>query len=169
MADVFDLLRDGFDRVRSTVHGAVDGLGSDALTYQVDPGANSIAWLVWHLARVQDDHVADVAGSGQVWTAAGWADRFGLPFDVSAIGYGQDADEIGAVDVPAELLAGYADAVLDRTLEYVGTLSESDLDRVVDENWTPPVTLAVRLMSVLDDDLQHAGQAAFLRGVVGRR
>jgi uncharacterized damage-inducible protein DinB len=152
--DVAGLLRDLFDRVATDVHGAVEGLDLDALTHRVDGTANSISWLVWHLTRVQDDHVAEVAGTEQVWTADGWAQRFGLPFDDGAIGYGQGSDEVGAVHA--------------RTLQYVDGLVEADLDRVVDRRWDPPVTLGVRLVSVADDDMQHAGQAAFVRGIVER-
>jgi hypothetical protein len=107
-----------------------------------------------------------VAGRDQVWTADGWADRFGLPFPASATGYGFDADQVAAVRVPSvDLLLGYADAVAARTAEFVGGLADDDLDRVVDDSWDPPVTLGVRLVSVLSDDLQHVGQAAYARGL----
>jgi uncharacterized damage-inducible protein DinB len=164
-----DLLRDVFGRVAADVHGAVEGLDREQLAYRVDAEANSIAWLVWHLVRVQDDHVADVAGIEQAWTAEGWAQRFDLPFPVGSIGYGHSSAEVGAVRADAELLLGYHDAVHARTLRYLDTLADADLDRVVDARWDPPVTLGVRLVSVADDDIQHAGQAAFVRGVVERR
>jgi uncharacterized damage-inducible protein DinB len=164
-----DLLVDGFDRVRETVHQAVDGLDEDRLAYRPDRDANSVAWLVWHLARVQDDHVAGVAGGEQIWTAGGWVERFRLPFDVGATGYGQTSDEIGQVRASAEMLAGYHDAVHGATVDYLRTLGDEDYARVVDERWDPPVTLAVRLLSVLNDTTQHAGQAAYVRGLVDRR
>ena len=166
---VAELLRDLFDRVATDVRGAVEGLDVDALTHRVDGTANSIAWLVWHLTRVQDDHVAEVAGTEQAWTAEGWAGRFGLPFADDATGYGQGDDEVGAVRADADLLLGYHDAVHARTLAYVDGLTDADLDRVVDRRWDPPVTLGVRLVSVADDDIQHAGQAALVRGIVERR
>ena len=164
--NALDVLRDVFDRVKTNVHGAVDGLDEAALTHRVGGDANSIAWLVWHLTRVQDDHVAEVAGTEQVWTAQGWAARFVLPFAVEATGYGQGDDEVGAVRVGADLLVGYYDAVHEQTLRYLERIAEADLDRVVDRRWDPPVTLGVRLISVADDDIQHSGQAAFVRGVV---
>jgi uncharacterized damage-inducible protein DinB len=160
------VLRDLFGRVETNVHGAVDGLDDAALAHRVGGDANSIAWLVWHLTRVQDDHVAEVAGTEQVWTAQGWAARFALPFDVEATGYGQGGDEVGAVRVGADLLLGYYDAVHEQTLQYLDRIGEDDLDTIVDRRWDPPVTLGVRLISVADDDIQHAGQAAFVRGVV---
>ena len=163
------VLRDLFGRVETNVHGAVDGLDDAALAHRVGGDANSIAWLVWHLTRVQDDHVAEVAGTEQVWTAQGWAARFALPFDVEATGYGQGGDEVGAVRVGADLLLGYYDAVHEQTLQYLDRIGEDDLDTIVDRRWDPPVTLGVRLISVADDDIQHAGQAAFVRGVLLRR
>lgn len=166
---IADLLADGFERVRDAVHPAVQGLSPDQLAARLDGEANSVAWLVWHLTRVQDDHVADVAGVEQVWTAEGWVDRFGLPFDAGATGYGHGPQEVGEVRATAALLAGYYDATHRQTLAYVRGLAEGDLDRVVDDAWDPPVTLGVRLVSVIADDLQHAGQAAFVRGVVERR
>jgi uncharacterized damage-inducible protein DinB len=166
--NAIELLRDLFGRVHEDVHGAVEGLELDALTHRVDGAANSIAWLVWHLTRVQDDHVCEVAGIEQAWTADGWAERFALPFAVGATGYGQDSDDVAAVRADTELLLGYYDAVHERTLRYLDGVCETDLDRVVDRNWDPPVTLGVRLVSVVDDDIQHAGQAAFVRGIVER-
>ncbi|MFP7832723.1 mycothiol transferase [Marisediminicola sp. LYQ134] len=164
------ILTDAFERVRDTVHAVTDGLTADRLTYRVDDEANTIAWLIWHLTRVQDDHVADVMGADQLWTSQGFADDFGLPFDASDIGYGQSEAEVAAVaGISAEQLIAYHDAVCDRTIDYVGTLADDDLARVVDTNWSPPVTLSMRLVSVISDDLQHAGQAAFVRGVVERR
>ena len=167
--DAKDILLEGYGRIPAAVHAAVDGLDEDALSTRLDEGANSIAWLVWHLARVQDDHVSEVAGHEQTWTAGGWAERFGLPFGPAETGYGFDAGQVGRVRAGAELLTGYVDAVAARTAQYLRGLSDADLDRVVDDAWDPPVTLGVRLVSVLDDDLEHAAQAAFVRGVLERR
>jgi uncharacterized damage-inducible protein DinB len=164
-----DLLADAFDRIREEVHAAVDGLTEEQLAFRVDGDANSIAWLVWHLTRVQDDHVSEVAGVEQVWTAGGWAQRFGLPFGRLATGYEHGSADVAAVRAGAELLTGYHDAVFEHTERYVRTLSDTDLPRVVDESWDPPVTLGVRLVSVISDDLQHVGQAAFIRGILLRR
>ncbi len=169
MTAATDLLTDAFGRIRETVHEAVDGLTPDQLSSRPDSQANSIAWLVWHLTRIQDDHVAGVAAKGQVWTTEGWADRFGLPLPPPDHGYGHSADQVGAVQVKSgELLTGYHDAVYEQTIRYLAGVADADFARVVDEGWDPPVTLGVRLMSVISDDLQHAGQAAYLRGLLVR-
>jgi uncharacterized damage-inducible protein DinB len=164
-----DVLADAFARVHGAAHAAVADLTPDQLVHRADAEANTIAWLLWHLARVQDDHIAAVAGLEQVWTAQGFTARFALPFDDAEIGYGHDAADVAAVRADAPLLTGYLDAVHQQTLRYLGSLTDDDLDRVVDEEWDPPVTLAVRLVSVVADDLQHAGQAAFLRGLLLRK
>ncbi|MGW1678350.1 mycothiol transferase [Saccharopolyspora sp. NPDC002376] len=164
-----DVLVDAFGRIQEVVHDAVTGLDPDQLAARLDPAANSIGWLVWHLSRVQDDHVSDVAEVEQVWTAQGWAGRFGLPFAVEDIGYGHESDDVAAVRVDSgKLLTGYYDAVHAQTLEFVRNLTDDDLVEVVDAAWQPPVTLGVRLVSVIGDDLQHAGQAAFVRGILER-
>jgi hypothetical protein len=167
--DVNDLLLDAFGRVSEATHGAVEGASPAVLVYRPDPAANSICWLVWHLTRIQDDHIAGVAGTDQQWTAGGWAERFGLPFPPSATGYGHTSDEVAAVRVESgDLLLQYYDAVHAQTMRYVGGLRPGDLDRIVDERWDPPVSLGVRLVSVVDDDLEHAGQAAYVRGLAER-
>ena len=169
MTTTSELLVDGFGRVRETVHGVLDGLPVDALTFRPGESANPIGWLVWHLTRVQDDHVAEVAGTEQQWTAEGWDVRYSLPFDRLETGYGQDAADTGAVAVELDLLLGYHDAVHASTVAYLRGLGDADLDRIVDTRWDPPVTLGVRLVSVLADDLEHVGQAAYVRGVFERR
>ncbi len=164
-----ELLADAYGRVQEAVHAAVEGLDGEQLSHRIDPAANSIAWLVWHLTRVQDHHVADAAGLEQVWLADGWAKRFGLPFDDAASGYGQSSEEVGAVRVQdAKLLTDYHDAVHRQTLGYVQGLRDADFDRIVDRSWDPPVSLGVRLISVVQDTLMHVGQAQYVRGVIER-
>jgi Protein of unknown function (DUF664) len=164
-----DLLADAFDRIKGVVGRALDDLTDEQLTAQVGPVANPIGWLVWHLTRIQDDHVCDVAGIEQAWIAQGWYERFGVPFPLTDHGYGHTEAQVEQVRVPGELLRGYHDAVHGRTVDYVRTIRDADLDRVVDTNWDPPVTLGVRLVSVVSDDLQHAGQAAYVKGLLLNR
>lgn len=162
------LLADAFGRVRDAVHAVVDDLTPDDLSFRIDTEANSIAWLIWHLTRVQDHHVADVAGTDQVWISSDWVSRFGLPFEPLDTGYGHDPSQVGSVTSTPEMLRGYCDDVCEMTLGFVRQVTDSDLDRIVDTRWDPPVSLGVRLVSVIADDLQHVGQAAYVRGVVER-
>ncbi|MGH3862190.1 mycothiol transferase [Actinokineospora sp.] len=161
-----DLVVDAFERIAEEVRAAVDGLSVDQLAHRVDDDANSIAWLVWHLTRIQDDHIAGISGLDQVWLADGWAKRFGLPFPDADHGYGHTSEQVAAVRVEADLLAGYHAAVHRQCVDWAAGITDADLDRVVDRAWNPPVTLGVRVVSVISDCLQHAGQAAFVRGIV---
>jgi uncharacterized damage-inducible protein DinB len=161
-----ELLADAFGRVHGVVHEVVDGCATEDLVARIDSEANSIAWLVWHLTRIQDDHIAGVAGVAQAYTSLGWAQRFAFPFDVSDTGYAHGPAQVAAVVTDGETLLGYHDAVYQNTLEFVGRLTDGDLDRIVDTNWDPPVTMGVRIVSVISDDLQHAGQAAYVRGIL---
>ena len=164
-----ELLADAFGRVHESVHAAVSGLTLEQLHRRLDDDANPVGWLLWHLARVQDDHVADVAGLEQVWTSQGFDAAFGSPYPASAVGYGQSSHEVGKLTVPSvETLLAYHDAVHEFTLGYVAGLTDEDFDRVVDTRWDPPVTLGVRLVSVVNDTLQHVGQAAYVRGILLR-
>lgn len=168
--DVSELLSDALTRVRDEIPGLLDGLDEAALTWRPDPQGNTIGWIIWHLARVQDDHIADVAGEPQAWLENGWEERFGLPFAPEAHGWGHTPEEVGQVrDVSADLLAGYYDDVAERSLGYVSTLTPADLDRIVDTRWDPPVTLGARLVSVVGEVHAHTGQAAYVRGMWERR
>jgi Protein of unknown function (DUF664) len=164
---VQNVLLDAFGRVRELVTDLTDGLTDQIATYRPDPEANSIAWLIWHLTRIQDDHVADLAQVEQVWPE--WRDRFGLPFGKWATGYGQGPKEVAAVRASGELLGQYHGAVHQLTLRYLDGITPAELDRIVDTRWDPPVTAAVRLVSVIGDTMQHLGQAAYVRGLAERR
>jgi hypothetical protein len=162
-----DILIDGYGRIREEVHAVLDGLTADELAARPGPDANPIAWLVWHLTRVQDDHVADAFALEQVWLSQGWEKRFALGLRRHDTGYGHTSAKVAKVRVGSpDLLTGYYDAVHEQTLGALRGLAAKDLERVVDENWDPPVTLGVRLVSVLSDDLQHVGQAAYVRGLL---
>ena len=161
------LLLDAFTRIHDNVADLTDGLEPATARFRPDPESNSITWLIWHLSRVQDDHVSGLAGTEQVWPR--WRDRFALPLDdPDATGYGMSAADVGRVQAPAELLAGYHADVHEATRSYLDQLTDSELERVVDENWDPPVTAAVRLMSVIEDADMHLGQAAYVQGIADR-
>ena len=166
--DARTLLEDLYGRIGPTATRAVEGLDETALTARLDPEANTVAWLAWHLARGQDVQVAAAVGRDEVWTRDGWARRFGLPFDDEASGYGQSADEVAQVRAGDDLLLGYVHAVQVESADVLASLTDDDLDRVVDDGWDPPVTLGARLVSIAVDALEHAGQAAYVRGVLER-
>jgi hypothetical protein len=168
--DVAALLLELYGRVPPLARDAVDGLDADQLTATIRPDSNHIAWLIWHLTRVQDHHIAAILESPQLWATGDFASRFGLDPDPHNTGYGHTPDDVAAVrpDGPDALL-DYLAAVDQRVRATIEPLTATDLDRIVDRSWDPPVTLGVRLVSIADDSLQHAGQAAYLRGLLDLR
>jgi hypothetical protein len=167
---VTELLVDGFGRIREGVPEVVEGLGPEELLWRPDADANHIAWLVWHLARQQDEQMAHLGHTTSAWRSGDWAGRFGLPYPASAHGYGMTSEEVGAFPLPdASVLVDYHAAVHDLTLEVLHGLGASDYRTVIDRNWDPPVTAAARIVSVLDDSAKHLGQAEYVRGMVTRR
>lgn len=167
--NVSELLVEGYERLPDLVARAVDDLDLDQLAAAPGPGANTVGWLVWHLARVQDHHISEMLNAEQVYISESWHERFGRGPDSQDIGYGHSADDVASVR-PTALgdLISYYDRVHARTIAFLRGVEASDLDRIVDEQWDPPVTMGVRLTSILNDDLQHVGQAAYVRGLLLR-
>jgi len=162
---VRELLRDSFTRLVEHVDALTDDLTEEVAIFRPTATANSIAWLIWHSARVQDAQLCEIAGREDVWLRDGWVDRFGLDLPRDDTGYGHDPDDVGKVRAAADLLAGYYHAVHKTTLEYIASVTPEELSRIVDERWTPPVTASARLVSIIDDCAQHLGQAAYVRGI----
>ena len=168
--DVSELIAELFSRVHGHVHGVLDGLATEDLVAVPEPGSNPIGWLLWHLTRVQDMHVAEILEQDQVWVEPGWAERFGLEPDPANVGYGHSPEQVVAVRPESpEAIRDYYAEVEERTKTLVAALTVESLDRIVDTRWDPPVTLGVRLVSIADDDIQHAGQAAYVKGLLQRR
>lgn len=171
MTDAAAILHDLIGRVRDEAASVVDGLSEPDATYQPAPGTNTICWLLWHSGRVADSQIHEALGGEQLWNR--WADRLSLPLapdrlGAGATGYGQSPEDVVYVVAPTEQLFGYLAEVCDDMDRLVGGLRAEDLDRVIDRSWNPPVTLSVRIVSIVADCLQHIGQAAFLRGIAER-
>jgi hypothetical protein len=166
--NVAELFLEIYGRIPPLARDAADGLDAAQLAATPAPGTNSIGWLVWHLARVEDHHLAELLDAPQLWAGGDWAGRFGLAPDPRNTGYGHSPADVAAVrPVDAAALLDYLAAVDERTRSFLAGVGPDDLDRIVDRRWDPPVTLGVRLVSVADDCLQHAGQAAYVRGLLG--
>ena len=163
------VLLDGFQRIEEGVGEVLGGLDAEGLRWRPGIDANPVGWLLWHLSRQQDAQLAQIAGEEEVWRAGGWQERFDLPYAPDAHGYGQDPGDVGRFEVPdPALLEGYAAAVHELTRRLVHGLGEEDYGRVLDDSWDPPVTVAVRIYSVLEDAAKHLGQAEYVKGLLGR-
>jgi hypothetical protein len=166
--DVAGLLLELYGRIPPLAEEAVTGLTREQLARPPAADTNPIGWLVWHAARVADCHMSEILERDQVWTEADWAARCGLDPDPANSGYGHTATEVATVRPEGpDVLVEYLAAVDDRTRAFLASVVDDDLDRIVDRNWDPPVTLGVRLVSIADDCLQHVGQAAYVRGLLG--
>ena len=159
------ILIDAFERISEEVHASLAQLSNEDLIYQPTKNSNSIAWLVWHLTRVQDSQIAGLINGKQVWED-GWYEKFNLPFDIKATGYGQNSKDVSRVKPSLDLLSGYYNQVHLRTVQYLAKLKDSDYSEIVDTRWDPPVSLATRLISTISDDLQHIGQVAYIKGLL---
>lgn len=167
--DASEVIADSVRRVRDRVREVAAGLEAGHLAERPSPDANSIGWLLWHLTRVQDAHVSEFLDAGQLYVSDGWAERFGLAADPTDSGYGHSSDQVAAVRIEdADVLVAYHDAVADRSLALLATLTDVDFDRIVDESWDPPVSAGVRWVSIVEDSIEHVGQAAYVRGLLGR-
>lgn len=163
--DVRGLLTEGFGRITELYDDVADGLDERLLHERPNGSGNPIGWLLWHLARVQDDHIAHLAGEPQVWEQ--WQERFGLPNGTDDIGYGHTSEQVDAIRISdPELLTSYHREVTLATARYLQTVDEAELEREVDQRWDPPVTAGVRLISIQGDCLQHLGQAAYVKGLL---
>ena len=165
--DTAELLTDSFGRIRELYVSLAADLDERVLHERPGGTGNPVGWLLWHVARVQDDHVADLAKVDQQWPR--WQSRLGMDNGVDDIGFGHTSEQVDAVTItdPGLLVAYHAD-VHAMTNEYVGSLDAGDLDRVVDTRWDPPVTAGARLVSLFGDCLQHLGQVGYVRGLHGR-
>jgi uncharacterized damage-inducible protein DinB len=166
-----DLVIDALGRVEEDLRRCLDGLAPEQLAFRPNEQANSIAWLAWHLTRVQDDHVSDLAGQPQAWIADGWHAKFDRPADPHDVGFGHTAEQVAAVRPQSpKLLLDYFEAVHRRSVSYLQTVRSEDLDRELDEpQWETPVIVGVRLVSVINDCTQHVGQMAYIRGLIEQR
>lgn len=168
MASATDILWDAFGRVHEQLPQLIQDLDQDALLWRPSETANSIGWTAWHLTRVQDDHLAGVLHVAQVWTSEGYADKFALPYAAEDIGYGQTSDQVAQFLVDsAGPLVDYHEAVHKLTTRVLDGLEEASYQRIVDHRWDPPVTAAVRLVSVIGDTMAHLGQIGYIRGLLG--
>ena len=162
-----ELLKDGYGRILAELEKALDGLTQDDLNQQPHPDCNSIGWLVWHLTRQQDAQIASLMGEEQLWIKDEWYAKFNRQPEPNDLGFGHSPEQVSAFKSPeAKILLDYNHAVVERSKKYIRRLSETDLDRELDEPWFQPLpTVGVRLISVLNDSVVHAGQAAYVRGL----
>jgi hypothetical protein len=161
-----EMISASYKGVLETLERALDGLTKEDLNWQSRPDCNSIGWLTWHLTRVQDSFIASMMGEQQLWIQGGWHTKFGRPPEANDAGFGQTPQDLAKFKSPdIKTLLGYHRAVLERSQRYISTLSAADMDRELQGPPYLPPKLGLRLIMVLSDGLQHAGQVAYIRGL----
>lgn len=161
-----ELIVDGYDRLSDLMKEALAGLSTADLDRQPHRDCNSLGWTAWHGTRVQDSQIAELMGEAQLWIRDGWHKKFKRPADPDDTGYGHTLAQVRAFKTPsARIQLDYSRATVERTKQYLASLNPSDLDRELDEPWQKPLpTVGVRIVSVLADCHQHAGEASYIRG-----
>jgi hypothetical protein len=162
-----DLLADGYGRVLEFLEHVLKGLSQEDLSWQPSPDSNSIGWIAWHLTRQQDAQIASLMGEEQLWIKDGWHAKFQRSPDHKDGGFGHTPEQVAAFQPPdVQTLLDYQRAVTERSKNYFLTLSKTDLERQLDEpRFQPLPTVGVRLISIMEDSMLHAGQAAYVRGL----
>jgi hypothetical protein len=162
-----DIVIDALERIRSILHRTLAGLTLDEIQRQPTPDSNSIAWLTWHLTRVQDNGISGLFDQEQAWISQGWHAQFAMAPDPDNEGQGHTAEQVAAFRAPSiQTLLDYHDSVSTRSKHFVAGLTPAGFNRELNEpQYQPRPTVGVRLVSILSDNLQHAGQVAYLRGV----
>ena len=154
-----------FDRLSQLLDKAIDGLTEEELNWQPNPDCNNMGWLVWHLSRGQDKAVWEITGEEQLWVKDRWYDKFNRQPDPDNSGFSHSSEDIAGFKSPDyKTLLGYYHAVQERSKNTFNSLSSNDLDNKIDNPFH--ATTGIRIAAILYDNLQHAGQVAYLRGLL---
>jgi len=158
-----DILLDGFTRVHDSLQRTLPDLSEAELTQEPHP---SIGWLAWRICRVMDSNFSRLGGQEQLWIGSGWAARFGMPPLPADFGrsVAHTREQVRAFRAPANLLLAYHDAVYERARQYLAAVTAEELARQLDEpQYQPLPTVAVRIISVLENAMTNQGQIGYLK------
>ena len=166
--DVSDFVSGSLERIGAGLRRAMADLPAETLNRRPSPDTNSIAWLSWHLTRCQDNWIAGIAGTPEVYVTGGWHATLGFPLAIDDWGIGHAAEQVASVQVDApHALLDYYDAVAARSRDVLTGLTAADLQREVPSSidGQPASTVGLRLRSLISDNTQHLGQVNYLRGL----
>jgi hypothetical protein len=165
--DAREILIDAAQRPVESMHQVLKDISPDVVNRMPDDTHSSIAWLVWHSGRQMDAQLARLSGGSQVWTDAGWVERFALDRPVGDMGFGDGPADVARVQVQdPSLLSGYLEATVAALVSYISSLTDTDLDDVIGHFGGSPVTRGARIVSLFDDAVAHVAQAAYVRGLL---
>ena len=141
---------------------ALDGLTQEEFAWSPTAECNNIAFILWHIARVEDFFVNRVIQrEKELHEAEGWQEKLGTPVKA----YGLTVEELQAWPVPKmEDLKVYANAVREKTLAFLGSIPPEKLDEVPRPDRSPD-SIGVTLGHMCTEVALHVGQICYLRGV----
>ncbi|MFC2060072.1 DinB family protein [Chloroflexota bacterium] len=163
--ECWQLIVDTYERSSQALERALEGLTQDDLNQQPNPDSNSMGWIVWHLTRIQDRAIADLTGEEQLWIKDTWHSKFNRPADPQDVGVRHMPEDLAAFKSPdVQTLLAYHQAVLQVSKRYISNLSQTDLDRWLGH--PRYATVGARLVVLISENLQHAGQVAYVHGLL---
>jgi uncharacterized damage-inducible protein DinB len=160
-----EAIQSGLEEYLQALQRTIEGLTPDEMRWQPTPHTNHIAWLVWHLARVEDRWVSRLRQAPEVWNDEGWANRFRM--DPESNGFGQTMEEVRAMpEIALQDLMAYFDAVRVVTRHYLEQATDADLAQTYPHPRFGECTGAWIVGHILVEESQHVGQVALIRGMV---
>jgi len=159
-----EIILKSLEESQEYLNKALDRLTEEEIAWAPGAESNSIAFILWHVARTEDTWVNGVIqGENEIYDAGGWQERLGTPPKES--GYSYTKEQLQAWPVPKlELLRGYADSVREKTMAVLQSITAEKLSETVG---TGPVrdTRGVILAHLITEIALHVGQIHYLHGL----
>ena len=164
--EISEFILKSLEESKGDVDRAIKTLSPDELSFQPKPHSNSIVFLIWHLARVEDLWINKVLkGTQEIYETDGWYKRFGTA-DWKDNGIGFDIQKLTTWPAPKmELLQAYAAAVRAKTRDYLGTLKAGNLDETRELRWGSGKVGSV-LSHLITEVSEHSGQIGYIKGIL---
>ena len=161
--DTVEFIHQSLRQVHVRLLGSCEGLTQEQVLWRPAPAANNIGFILWHVARDQDDLVRGVLGEGTtIWVSRGVHEAFGQPADAPDPG---DRMGLRALHLPAlSTLLEYLEATHAQTIEFVSSLTSDRLDTTPGHRDSGP-TFGASLRHVITHQNNHHGQIDYIRGL----
>jgi len=165
--DLSDFALYAFSDARAYLMKALDGLTDDELLWQPQPGANHIAFILWHMFREEDRFFQyKLQGAPQVWEEGRWYERLNLPHDPQDVGFGWTAEQVAAFPhIRLSDLLAYGEAVRARTLDYLQNVKPAKMDDIVESDVFGDTSVGNRIRHRIVGRAGHTGQIDYIRGL----
>jgi uncharacterized damage-inducible protein DinB len=169
--DVKEFALHSLNELQAALVESIDDLTQEESFRQPQPGANHIAFMLWHIVRVEDWFFHYLFQRvPQVWESESWHEKLGLPEDPKATGFAYTTEQVdGFPSVQLRDLRAYGEAVRAETLDYLRNTDAAKLDETVKSRLFGEVSIGSLIGHVIVELSQHVGQIAYVRGLVRER